>query len=117
MKAIRKEDGKEIDVILTHPKEYIETEVDAQGRRRIYNEASLIVDEPTNWEDFRRKTAQVALYGLIAKNGYSLQPIDDSIAIGNFEANKPILDKKAREFAYSAVVYADALIAELRKNN
>lgn len=71
----------------------------------------------TGFGNFRQECAKAAMQGLLTKNGYSLQPIDAPIALGNFEANKPILDMKAREFAYSAVVYADALIAELRKNN
>ena len=65
------------------------------------------------WDEFRREAAKAAMQGLLTKNGYSLQPIDEPIAYGNFKANKPILDKKAREFAYSAVVYADALIDAL----
>ena len=63
MKAIRKEDGKEVDVILLHPKEYIETDVDEHGCRRVYNADGLIVDEPTNWEDFRRMAA-LNIYGI-----------------------------------------------------
>ena len=117
MKAFRKEDCKEIDVILLHPKEYIETEPNEFGGKRIYDAEGLVINEPIDWDLFRREVARSALQGLLTKNGYSLQPIDEPIAYGNFEANKPILDKKAREFAYSAVIYADALIAELRKSN
>ena len=63
MKAIRKYDGKEIDVILLHPKEYIDAEPDESGGKRIYQGEGLIVNEPVDWADFRRQAA-LNIYGI-----------------------------------------------------
>lgn len=67
MKAIRKTDGCEVDVILLHPKEYVETvptaDYPALGGKRIYRADDLVIDEPIDWEDFRRMAA-LNIYGI-----------------------------------------------------
>ena len=63
MKAIRKDNGQEVDVILLHHKEYIQTEPDEYGGRNIFNAEALVVDEPVDWEDFRRMAA-LNIYGI-----------------------------------------------------
>lgn len=62
MKAIRKSDGKEIEVSLLHPCEYVAVEPDvdypAMGGRAIFRADDLIIDEPVDWAKFRREAAK-----------------------------------------------------------
>ena len=62
MKAIRKSDGKEIEVRLLHPCEYVAVEPDADypaiGGRSIIRADDLIIDEPVDWAKFRREAAK-----------------------------------------------------------
>lgn len=88
MKAIRKEDGKEIEVRLYTEKKYVATE-DEEGEvgKRIYFEDSLIIKEAVDWEAFRREAAKdfvVALVssgnGLNPKNiAYSIEMADELV--------------------------------------
>ena len=62
MKAIRKSDGKEIDVRLYHSEEYIETEADSGSLGvRVYTAEALILEEPFDWSTFRREAAKECL--------------------------------------------------------
>lgn len=58
MKAIRKGDGKEVDVILLHDKEYIDVLPNEHDCKRIYPAETLVVDEVVDWQAFRRETAK-----------------------------------------------------------
>lgn len=70
MKAIRKEDGKEIEVQLYTDRQYIETEVDERERgRRIYLEGALVIKEAVDWGAFRREAAKDILAGLCSHAG------------------------------------------------
>ncbi len=88
MKAIRKEDGKEIEVQLYTEKQYIATEAEeGELGRRIYYEYSLTIKEDVDWEAFRREAAKdfvVALVssgnGLNPKNiAYSIEMADELV--------------------------------------
>lgn len=60
MKAIRKEDGKEIEVRLYTEKQYVATEnEEGEVGKRIYFEDSLIIKEAVDWEAFRREAVEV----------------------------------------------------------
>ena len=58
MKAIRKGDGKEVDVILLHDKEYIDVLPNEHDCKLIYPAESLVVDEVVDWQAFRREAAK-----------------------------------------------------------
>lgn len=88
MKAIRKDDGKEIEVRLYTEKRYVATEAEeGEIGKRIYFEDALIIKEAVDWEAFRRETAKdfvVALVssgnGLNPKNiAYSIEMADELI--------------------------------------
>lgn len=65
MKAIRKEDGKEIEVRLYTEKQYIATEPeDGEIGKRIYFEDALIIKEAVDWDAFRREAAKDILAGI-----------------------------------------------------
>ena len=67
MKAIRKSDGKEIDVRLYHSEEYIETEADSGSLGvRVYTAEALILEEPFDWSTFRREAAKDFISGMLA---------------------------------------------------
>ena len=67
MKAIRKSDGKEIDVRLYHSNEYVETEADSGSLGvRVYTEEALILEEPLDWQAFRREAAKDILAAIIS---------------------------------------------------
>ncbi len=81
MKAIRKEDGKEIEVQLYTDRQYIETEVDERERgRRIYLEGALIIKEAVDWDAFRREAAKDLLVGF-ASSGLGVRITDAAYAV------------------------------------
>ena len=95
MKAIRKEDGKEIEVQLYTDRQYIETEVDERERgRRIYLEGALIIKEAVDWHAFRREAAKDFVVALVSSgNGLNPQNIAYSIEMAD-ELIKQLKDGK-----------------------
>lgn len=68
MKAIRKEDGKEIEVRIYTEKQYVSTEAEeGEIGKRIYREDALIIKEAVDWEAFRREAAKDILAGLTTR--------------------------------------------------
>ena len=70
MKAIRKSDGKEIDVRLYNGEEYIETEATGSFGARVYTADALILEEPFDWSAFRREAAKDILCALVGNKDY-----------------------------------------------
>lgn len=70
MKAIRKGDGKEVDVILLHDKEYIDVLPNEHDCRQIYPAETLVVDEVVDWQAFRREAAKDILCALVGNKDY-----------------------------------------------
>lgn len=103
MKAIRKSDGKEIDVQLFHPCEYIAVEPDADfpaiGGRAIFRADDLIIDEPIDWAKFRREVAKEILGSFIpaAAEVYELESLAKDV------------------WCKQAVEWADELIKQLKQ--
>ena len=98
MKAIRKEDGKEIEVQLYTEKQYIETEVDEREHgRRIYLEGALIIKEAVDWAEFRREAAKDILAGIATNIQIYLNEKD-----------------KCKAAAHDAIALADELIKQLK---
>ena len=98
MKAIRKEDGKEIEVQLYTEKQYIEIEAVAREHgRRIYYENSLIIKEAVDWEAFRREAAKNILAGIATNIQIYLNEKD-----------------KCKAAARDAIALADELIKQLK---
>ena len=79
MKAIRKGDGKEVDVILLHDKEYIDVLPNEHDCKRIYPAETLVVDEVVDWQAFRREAAKDILCTMI-QGQYEI-PTDITLAI------------------------------------
>jgi len=68
MKAIRKEDGKEIEVSIFSSLQYIEeTGEVGTAMRRIYLPESLIVDTPVDWETYRREAIKDFLAAIVMR--------------------------------------------------
>lgn len=68
MKAIRKEDGKEIEVRLYTEKQYVATEAEeGEIGKRVYREDALIIKEAVDWDAFRREAAKDILAGLATR--------------------------------------------------
>ena len=65
MKAIRKYDGKVVDVYLSHCEEYMEQ--DENGAICIHQRDQLIFPEVVDWEAFRREAAKDILAALVTK--------------------------------------------------
>ena len=65
MKAIRKTDGKEIDVVLVNEAKYLAENPDT-GSKRVYNESALTLKEAVDWNAFRREAAKDAMSGMLA---------------------------------------------------
>ena len=68
MKAIRKSDGKKVDVSLYTKKQFIETARGEDGGYNIYSAEDLIVDEPVvdfDWDSFRREVAKDIIAGMV----------------------------------------------------
>ena len=73
MKAIRKSDGKEIEVTLLKPRQYVSAEKeDGVVLKTVYLEDGLILEEPVDWSAFRRETAREILAGFAAKIGHTI---------------------------------------------
>lgn len=100
MKAIRKGDGKEVDVILLHDKEYIDVLPSEHDCRRIYPAETLVVDEVVDWQAFRREAAKDILAGMLSN--------PERIHIDNKRL------RTIEGFANSAVIIADELIRQLK---
>lgn len=58
MKAIRKSDGQEIEVIVWQQMEYADAHRDEEGFRRAYLPEELIINEDVDWSAFRREAAK-----------------------------------------------------------
>ena len=97
MKAIRKSDGQEIEVVLLHEKEYIDLNKDESGGRCIYQPEALVLEEPTDWEAYRRDVAKEVLAG-IATN--------IQIYIGEKD--------RCKAAAHDAIAMADELVNQLK---
>lgn len=81
MKAIRKEDGKEIEVELYYEKQYIATEAEeGEHGRRFYYENALIIKEAVDWEAFHREAAKDILCAIISTTNRAT-PKDVTMAI------------------------------------
>ena len=70
MKAIRRSDGQEVEVVLSHDKEYVDLHADKDGLRSIYTEGALIIEGVTDWDAFRRETASRVLAAFIGYSGF-----------------------------------------------
>ena len=102
MKAIRKGDGKEVDVILFQDKEYIDVLPNEHDCKLIYPAETLVVDEVVDWQAFRREAAKDIL--------------------ASFASNSVVIDDRPDAFDsdfYSkiAVEWADSLIKQLKKKD
>ena len=99
MKAIRKEDGKEIEVRIYTEKQYVSTEVeDGEIGRCIYREDALIIDEAVDWDAYRREVAGKVLASIAARPEVYAR-----------EANRPISAVK------DAMALTDELIKQLKR--
>lgn len=85
MKAIRRDDGKEIEVRLYTEKQYVATEAeDGEVGKRIYLEDALIIKETVDWEAFRREAAKDFVVALVSSgNGLNPQNIAYSIEMAD----------------------------------
>ncbi len=98
MKAIRKEDGKEIEVRLYTEKQYVATEAEeGEVGKRVYLEDSLIIKEAVDWEAFRREAAKEILAGIATRI---------EIYIGKKD--------KCKVAARDAIALADELVKQLK---
>ena len=98
MKAIRKSDGKEIEVTLLKPRQYVSAERRDGVLQTVYYEDGLILEEPVDWNAFRREAAKDILVGLCANNNISYY--------GN----------STTALASSAIALADELIKQLKES-
>lgn len=106
MKAIRKSDGKEIDVVVFHELEYIETKENEDGSgRRLYTPDAIILEEPRDYNAIRAELASRNLQAILGNNAVNVD-------IGKMvrEPEEGIMLQ-----AKMAVMYADALIAALKE--
>jgi len=95
MKAIRKEDGKEIEVRLYTEKQYVATEPEeGEIGKRIYFEDALIIKEAVDWDAFRREAAKDILAG--------------------WYSNPDSNDRLFEQMAKIAIEQADELIKQLK---
>lgn len=98
MKAIRRDDGKEIEVRLYHDREYVATEVeDGERGQRIYYEHALIIEDAVDWNAFRREAAKDILAGIATNIQIYLNEKD-----------------KCKAAARDAIALADELIKQLK---
>lgn len=67
MKAIRRCDGKVIDVIEFSPREFIETIDQTGDGRKIYPEGQVVLLEDVDWDAYRRETASRVLASLAGR--------------------------------------------------
>ena len=72
MKAVRRCDGKVIDVIEFSPREFIETVDQTGDGRKIYPEGQLVLVENVDWDAYRRETAGRVLAGFASKIGHQM---------------------------------------------
>ncbi len=86
MKAIRKFDGKEVDVRIYSDLRYTDIENDESGYMNIYNPEALILEEPTDWGEFRRQTVKDLVCILLGRNdpvklkdGKRIETFDDVV--------------------------------------
>jgi len=90
MKAIRKSDGKEIEVEIQHPLLYFSR--NEKGiPDRVYSPEALVIPEIIDWQSFRREVAMRLLPHLI--NG--TPDVDVDLAV--FYADKLIAKLKEKE--------------------
>lgn len=98
MKAIRKEDGKEIEVQLYTEKQYVATEnEEGEVGKRIYFEDSLIIKEAVDWEAFRREAAKDILAGIATRIEIYINEKD-----------------RCKAAAHDAIALADELVRQLK---
>ena len=65
MKAIRKSDGKEIEVEIQHPLLYFSR--NEKGiPDRVYSPEALVIPEIIDWQSFRREAAKEILAGMMS---------------------------------------------------
>lgn len=84
MKAIRRCDGKVIDVIEFSPREFIETVDQTGDGRKIYPEGQVVLLEAVDWEAFRREAAKDFVVALVSSgNGLNYQNIAYSIEMAD----------------------------------
>ena len=95
MKAIRKSDGKTIDVTLYHDKEYI---CKSEGRTVLYESSALIVSDYDYWSKFLRDVAKEML------------PVTAGWKLTKGDACVPVSKEAAAKLA---IEYADELIKQL----
>ena len=67
MKAIRRCDGKVIDVIEFSPREFIETVDQTGDGRKIYPEGQVVLLEAVDWDAYRRETAGKVLASIASR--------------------------------------------------
>lgn len=97
MKAIRRCDGKVIDVIEFSPREFIETVDQTGDGRKIYPEGQVVLLEAVDWEAFRREAAKDILAGIATNIQIYLNEKD-----------------KCKAAAHDAIALADELIKQLK---
>jgi len=68
MKAIRKFDGKEVNVRIYSDLRYTDIGTDESGYQNIYHSEDLILEEPTDWGEFRRQTVKDLVCTLLGRN-------------------------------------------------
>lgn len=100
MKAIRKSDGQEIEVVLLHEKEYVDLKADDKGSRCIYGPEALVIEEEIDWEAFRRETAKEVLAGIATHI---------EIYIGQKD--------RCKAAAHDAIAMADELVLQLKSRH
>ena len=115
MKARNKITGKEI-TILGISKEYGTVSYIADGVLYHDNFASgalEIIDDsnPVDWSSFRREAAKDILAGMVANKVYRAHPDDDD------EDYLKGQQRAAKRAAFTAVVYADELIKQLKEEH
>jgi len=99
MKAIRKEDGKEIEVRIYTEKQYVQTEAEeGEIGKRVYREDALIIKEAVDWKTFHREAAKDFMCTLIL--------VDKGR--GSFAQTSSELNARV------AIAYADELIKQLK---
>lgn len=70
MKAIRKSDGKEIEITLLNPRQYLSTDEEyGVVRQTVYYEDGLILEEPVDWNAFRREAAKDIMCAVLSVPG------------------------------------------------
>ena len=106
MKAIRKKDGKEIDVVLVNEANYLGENPDT-GRKCVYNESALTLKEVVDWDAFRREAAKDAMSGMLADADFWEDIWTNNRYNGRCDYPS--------EIAKFAIACADELIKQLRE--